>query len=119
MVCTDRQQTRVLALGACIWLGADSIEAGNLGQPSLEFADELCVTAALLGGYKGVQQAKLRPGDGEHRCCGAEFHGAGTQRDHRGRQRQILCLEPFNVRIISVSVWWELKTECVRKGERR
>ena len=93
MVGADDEQARVLALGPGVGLKADGGEARDLGQPFLELERQFLIALRLLGRNERVELAELGPGDGDHLGRRVELHGAGTQRDHGVRQREILALE--------------------------
>ena len=57
----------------------------------------LGVALGLVSRHKGVQGGELGPGDGHHLGRGVELHGAGAQRDHGVRQRQVPVLQTLEV----------------------
>ena len=89
----DGEQPRVLALRPGVGLQGEGGEAGDLAQLGLVSPEELALALGLLGRREGVQVA----GDSGH-VSGSnalyarrrvELHGAGAQRDHGGRQREV------------------------------
>ena len=57
----------------------------------------MTVSGRLGFGRKRMDLAELRPCHGEHLRCGIQFHRAGSERDHRSRQRQIPRFEPVQI----------------------
>ena len=72
-------------------------ETGNRAQPAFQLVDHRLVARGLPCRGKRVQLRKTGPGDRDHLAGGIELHGAGTQRDHRLVQRQVLVLQLFEV----------------------
>jgi len=84
-------------LRAGVRLERDRGEAGDLGEPGFQVAEEPPVAAGLLLGGKRVEPRELRPRNGEELARRVELHRAGAERDHRLPERQVLGLEPFDV----------------------
>jgi hypothetical protein len=93
----DDAEAGVFARGAGIRLERDGGEAGDLGQPGFERAEQLGVAGGLLGRGVGVQLGELGPGDGQHLGGAVELHRAGAERDHGLAQRQVARFEALDV----------------------
>ena len=93
----DRLQPRVLALGSAVGLHRERVVARDLAQQLFQVCRQFPVPLRLRGGRERVQARELRPGDGHHLDRGVQFHGAGTQRDHRPVQRQVPVGEATHV----------------------
>ena len=79
----DGEQAGVFALRAGVGLERHGGEAGDLGEPGFEVAEELLVATGLLEGGEGMQPVELRPRDGQHLAGGVQLHRARAERDHR------------------------------------
>ena len=73
------------------------MESGDLGQPLFKLAEDLGIPLRLIQRNKRVKTTYVFPSDGQHLRRGIQLHRAGTERDHRGGQRQILGLQPAQV----------------------
>ena len=93
VILPDHQQPRVLALGAGVGLHRHRGEPGDGGQPRLQCRDQPPVAQRLVGRREGVHPRELGPRHRNHLGGGVELHGAGTQRDHRLHQAQVLGLK--------------------------
>ena len=63
----------------------------------LELAEHEVVARRLVPGGERVQPVELAPAHRHHLGRGVELHGAGAQRDHGAREREVAGLEPFDV----------------------
>ena len=97
MIMTNRQQARVFALCARVRLHTNGVVTGQFHQPVSQLRDHLLITFSLFRRAERVQFGKFRPGDRDHLGGGVQFHGAGTQRDHRLIQRQIFTLQRVHI----------------------
>ena len=97
MIFADRQQPGVFALGAGVGLHADGIETGDRPQHGFQLIDHGLVACRLGQRSKGMQAGEFRPGDGNHLAGGIQLHGAGTQRNHRVVERQVLVFQRLDV----------------------
>ena len=97
MIMTNRQQARVFALCARVRLHTNGVVTGQFHQPVSQLRNHLLITFGLFRRAERVQFGKFRPGDGDHLGGGVQFHGAGTQRDHRLIQRQIFTLQRVHI----------------------
>ena len=55
------------------------------------------VAARLFQRREGMKPGKFRPRNGKHLRRGVQLHRAGTERNHRGGQRQVARFQPFDV----------------------
>ena len=97
MIMTNRQQARIFALCARVRLHTNGVVTGQFHQPVSQLRNHLLITFGLFRRAERVQFGKFRPGDGDHLGGGVQFHGAGTQRDHRLIQRQIFTLQRVHI----------------------
>lgn len=97
VVGTNGTETGILSLGTRVGLERDIIETGDLGQVATELLEHDLVTLGLVIGGEGMDVAELGPGDRDHLGGGVQLHGAGTERDHRVGEREILVLEAVDV----------------------
>ncbi len=93
VVMTDCEQPGIFALRARVGLERQRVVTGALEQRGAQLAQHLGVARALLARGERVHAGKRGPGDGDHLAGGVEFHGAGTERNHRTIQRDIALLE--------------------------
>mmetsp|Transcript_3300 Transcript_3300/g.11596 ORF Transcript_3300/g.11596 Transcript_3300/m.11596 type:complete len:853 (+) Transcript_3300:643-3201(+) len=93
----DGHEASVLPRGSTVWLHGHGVKPGDLAQDVGEVSDHLRVPRGLVLRGEGVEVGELIPGDGHHFGRRVELHGAGSQRDHRVAQGQVLGLEPGEV----------------------
>ncbi len=97
MVIADRQQARILALRAGIWLHGEGVVSGHSAELGGEIVDHFLVAQSLIGWDERMDVGEFRPGDRQHfRGC-VQLHGAGTERDHRPVERQIAVRKTTDV----------------------
>ena len=97
VIAANRQQARVLALGARVGLQRDRVVAGDRTQLLLEMREHFAIAGRLAFGSKRMQVAELGPGDRDHFGGGVELHGARSQGDHGAVQRQVAIGELAHV----------------------
>jgi hypothetical protein len=97
VVRADREQARVLALGARVRLQRHRGEAGDLGEPLLEVREDLGVALGLRLRRERVELRELRPAHRDHLGGPVELHRARAERDHRVREREVAGLQPSEV----------------------
>ena len=97
MIAADGEQAGVFALRAGVRLQRNGGEAGDFREPVFQQSEHLAVARALIGGHEGMERGDFRPAQRHHLGSGVEFHRAGTERDHRFVEREILGFEALDV----------------------
>lgn len=97
MVLADDAKTSKLTLSTRVGLEGDVVHTSQSDELMADHTQELLPARELINGLIGVDSAALGVGDQLHLAGGVELHGAGTKRNHRVNQRQILGLEMVHV----------------------
>ena len=97
VVGADSQKARQLTGCTRVRLHADLGVAGDLHQPGTNLIDQLTPTRGVRIRRVRVDVGKTRPRDCLKTCGGVELHRAGTKRDHRAIQRQVLVTQRADV----------------------
>ena len=86
----NREQARVLALRAGVRLQRHRVVAGADHQHLFQFGNELLITLHLVERRERMDVAEFLPGHRNHLGRRVQLHRAGTERNHRAVERQIL-----------------------------
>ncbi len=97
VIVTDGEKPCIFPLRTGIRLHGEGIITGDRAQLFGEIVDHFLVTERLIGRHEGMDVGKFRPGDRQHFRCRVQFHGAGTERDHRAVERQIAVRKAADV----------------------
>ena len=97
MPATNGEESRVLALRACVRLQADGGETGDLREPRLKVARQLRIPrkSRRIGERMHVGESWVP--NRLHLRGGVQLHRATTERDHGARQTYILLRESEDV----------------------
>ena len=97
LIAADSHQPGIFPLCAGVRLHAHGVITGQQHQPAGELFYHHMIALRLFRRAERVHIAEFRPGNRDHLRCRIQFHGAGTERDHRLIQRQVFTGQAVQV----------------------
>ena len=97
VILANGEQSGVFALRSGVRLQRNRGESGDFREPIFQLLAHFAVASRLVVRRERMQLRKFRPRNWKHLGGRVQFHGAGTERNHRSGERKIARFQPPQV----------------------